>query len=255
VYRSGEAHIGRRVPLTLEAEDGASRSVFLDFIYQPIIDAGGQVSGIFVEGMDVTDHMHAEDRLQMLNDELKHRVKNTITVVSAIAGQTLRGADQRAELKTFNARLTAFGRAHDILTANSRARVSIGEVVHDALVPHRSENARFQVAGPALMLESQQALSLSLAIHELATNAFKYGALSDPEGHVDIAWDVDGETFRFVWQERGGPPVVPPARKGFGSQLLQRVLAADFAGKVDLRFEPAGVVCVLTAPQGKVAPA
>jgi two-component sensor histidine kinase len=255
VYRSGEAHIGRRVPLTLQADDGPANSVFVDFIYQPILDSRGDVTGIFVEGIDVTDHMHAEDRLRLLNDELKHRVKNTITVVSAIASQTLRGTDKSAEVKTFHARLSAFARAHDILTATSRTRAPIDEVVDDALVPHRAEDARFRVSGPALMLESQQALSLSLAIHELATNAFKYGALSNETGCVEIAWDVDdGDgAFRFQWRESGGPVVAPPARKGFGSQLLQRVLAADFAGKVDLRFEPEGLICVLTAPREKVS--
>lgn len=252
VYRSGEAHVGRRVPLTLQADGSGAKAVFLDFIYQPIVDAGGQVSGIFVEGMDVTEHMHAEDRLRLLNDELKHRVKNTITVVSAIAGLTLRGADKSAELKTFNARLSAFGRAHDILTASSRTRAPIGEIVNDALVPHRMDDTRFRVRGPDIMLGSQQALSLSLAIHELATNAFKYGALSNPDGSVDVAWDVD-DAFHFLWKESGGPRVEPPARKGFGSQLLQRVLAADFGGQVELRFEPSGLVCLLTAPREKVS--
>jgi two-component sensor histidine kinase len=196
--------------------------------------------------------------LRLINDELKHRVKNTISVVSAIASQTLRGKGQDAALDAFHARLMAFGRAHDILTATSRTTAPIGEVVNDALTPYRTGSGRFLLSGPDILLGSQQALSLSLAIHELATNAAKYGALSREGGHVDVVWRVDevrGEPyFQFLWEETGGPPVRPPEKTGFGSQLIKRVLAGDFGGRVELSYEPPGFVCLLSAPQAKCCP-
>lgn len=257
VFRSNTAYVGRRLPLTFEG-DGEPRTAFVDFVYQPITDAGGEVSGIFVVGTDVTDSVESENRLRLLNEELKHRVKNTLAVVSAIATQTLRGKDAEAELNNFNARLAAFGRAHDILTADNFTTAAIGEVVNQALAHHRTDGQRFHVSGPPVELGSQQALSLSLALHELATNAAKYGALSDRSGSVDITWSIDADReepeFRFVWQEKNGPIVVAPTRTGFGSQLIKAVLAADFHGKVELSFERDGLVCRLRAPLAKCCP-
>jgi two-component sensor histidine kinase len=258
VYQTGKAHVGRRVPLTLQASVGAeAKSLFVDFVYQPILEADGNVSGIFVEGLDVTDHVEAENRLHLLNGELKHRVKNTIAVISAIAGQTLRGKGKDADLDAFNARLVAFGRAHDILTSNNQTSAPIEDVVKDALMPHRTGADRIEFAGPHVMLGSQQAVSLSLAIHELATNAAKYGALSGDSGNVKIKWEQvggkDGE-FEFVWAEDRGPTVTKPEKSGFGSQLIRRVLAADFGGKVELSYEPSGFVCRLSAPMVRCCP-
>jgi two-component sensor histidine kinase len=258
VYQTGKAHVGRRVPLTLQAPVGAeAKSLFVDFVYQPILEADGGVSGIFVEGLDVTDNVEAENRLQLLNGELKHRVKNTIAVISAIAGQTLRGKGKDADLDTFNARLIAFGRAHDILTSTNQTTAPIEEVVKDALLPHRTGAERIGFTGPHIMLGSQQAVSLSLAIHELATNAAKYGALSGDVGKVDIKWDRIGgkdAEFEFVWAEHGGPPVTKPEKSGFGSRLIRRVLATDFGGTVELNYEPAGFVCRLSAPLARCCP-
>ena len=258
VYRTGEAYVGRRVPLSFAGDgDEKPKSTFVDFVYQPILDAAGEVSGIFVEGTDVTDHVNAERRLQLLNDELKHRVKNTIAVVSAIAAQTLRGKDVATDLDNFNARLVAFARAHDTLTGMNWTVAPIADVVKQALGPHDTRGERFRVSGPNIALGSQQAMSLSLAIHELATNAFKYGALSNLEGgSVDVLWRTDNDTgqFEFRWQERGGPHVERPTRTGFGSRLISQVLAADFKGKVELIYEPSGLLCLLKAPLTECCP-
>lgn len=261
VYRSGETHVGRRTPIRVQSvTGGALRELFLDFVYQPIVEANGAISGVFVEGVDVSDHVQAEEHLHLMNKELIHRVKNTLSMVSAIATQTFRerqtGRD--TELLAFQGRLAAFAKAHDTLTATTWATASIREVVKDALEPHKIPKERISVSGPEIILGSKQALSLSLAIHELATNATKYGALSSASGKVVISWqqDVDsgGPTFRFLWEESGGPKVVIPTKKGFGTQLITRALRADFGGSVRFEYAPNGVVCRLFGPMENLRP-
>lgn len=253
VLRSGEPFVGRQVPLTL-ANGPEARTVFVDFIYQPIFDADGTITGIFVEGADVTDHVRAQEHLQLINFELKHRVKNTLAMVSAIATQTLQSAERDPQLEAFRGRLEAFGRAHDILTAETWATAQLQDVVAAALESHN--DARISWTGPNITLGSKQALSLSLALHELATNAAKYGALSDADGRVDINWQVvvGGEhaRFEFEWREHGGPVVASPTRHGFGSRLIQRVLAADFGADPELRFDADGFVFSLATTTDKL---
>ena len=224
------------MPLTFE-DGGEPRTAFIDFVYQPIADARGEVSGIFVVGTDVTDSVESENRLRLLNEELKHRVKNTIAVVSAIATQTLRGKGDEAELNNFNARLMAFGRAHDILTASNFTTAAIGEVVNQALDHHRTDGQRFHVSGPPIELGiAASAGAVSGAFtnsRPMLPNTERFRTRS---GSVDIAWSIDEEReepeFQFVWQEKNGPAVLTPTRSGFGSQLIKSVLAADFHGKV-----------------------
>ena len=252
VYRTGEPHIGKAVPLALQVTEGVSKDVFVDFIYQPIRGADDEIVGIFVEGVDVTDHIEAERNLRLINLELTHRVKNTLAIVSAIASQTLRSGPNERALGAFQERLRAFGTAHDILTAANRADVSIRQIVEGALGAHIVDSSRFSISGPEILLGSKQSLSLALALNELATNAIRYGALSNGAGQVHVAWNEDARSgeamFRFSWREADGPPVSPPARRGFGSQLVERGLAADFKGEVEIAYKHTGLVCTLTAP-------
>ncbi len=188
-------------------------------------------------------------RLQdLLSRELQHRLKNTLAMVQAIAGQTFRGAILPRLTQAFTARLIALGQAQDVLTWSSWSAAPIREVVEGALAAHRTGQGRFAVDGPDLRLGAQPALALSLAIHALATNAAKYGALRAEGGRVTVSWQIDRERFRLLWRESGGPPVVPPRTKGFGSRLIERNLAMEFQGRVDLDFAPAGVTCELVAP-------
>jgi two-component sensor histidine kinase len=250
---SGEPYVGRRVPLTLGGGSNA-KTIFVDFVYQPIFEENGEVSGVFVEGAEVTDHVEAQEHLQLINFELKHRVKNTLAVVSAIASQTLQPGGSDARLTAFRHRLAAFGRAHDILTTETWATAQINDVVAAALEPHHDDRVGWH--GPKLTLGSRQALSLSLALHELATNATKYGALSLPGGWVDISWDVvptaEERCLEFEWRESGGPIVVQPIGKGFGSRLIERVVAADFGSEPELSFSPDGIYFRLLAPLDKL---
>jgi two-component sensor histidine kinase len=250
VYATGEAYVGRRVPIDLRpTPDAPPRRHYLDFIYQALRDAEGRIDGIFVEGQDVTDHALAEDRLRLVNDELRHRVKNTLAMIGAIANQTLREATEPAALAAFNSRLTAFASAHDALTGDLIATGQVADVIGRALMPHiGTEN--YRMSGSIVEIGSKQALSLALAVHELATNAAKYGATSVETGRVDVRWWIDPEadSFHLTWQETGGPAVSPPAKRGFGSRILTGALAAEFDGKVESRYEETGLVFVLTAP-------
>jgi len=253
VYRTGEAHVASRAPIDFATEGGGLRRHHLDFVYQPIIDDDGEISGIFVQGVDVTAHHEAEANLRLINAELQHRVKNTLAVVNGIARQSLRDASGDA-LGAFQARIAAFGRAHDALSQQTWATATVRATVSSALEAFESQGGRFEIDGPDVLLGSRQSLSLSMAVHELATNAVKYGALGEPGGVVCIRWLIEGDRFVWEWQERGGPPVREPARVGYGSQLVKRVLAADFNGAVEVRFDAAGARYRLEAPLDAIHP-
>ena len=200
--------------------------------------------------------VRAEEQQQLLNRELSHRMKNTLAMVQAIATQTLRGAsDIEAAKEVLAARLIALGKAHDILMTGEgeSQEADIRSVVENALDLHDDPGQRrFVLHGPMVPCGSRAALSLALMVHELATNAAKYGALSTPGGHVTLSWRVDGsdgdEMVHLTWREEGGPPVVAPTRRGFGSRLIERGLAGAVGGHVELRYEPEGVCCTLSAP-------
>jgi two-component sensor histidine kinase len=246
--RGSTWNVDHLVPVT---RHGRREDVWWTYSYAPI-DLDGKVGGVLVVCNDVTSEHRAREALDLVNHELQHRVKNTLAVLSAVAAQTFRDTSAKAALDVYQGRLAAFGRAHDLLTASSWVEAPLHDVVQTALAPYRSGEGRFVVSGPSTIVRSRQGLSLSLAIHELATNAIKYGALSVPAGRILITWggvDVDGEPqFAFTWQETGGPVVSPPSNTGFGSRLITRVLKDDFNGSVELSYPPAGLVCRLTTP-------
>ncbi|MER2198073.1 PAS domain-containing protein [Methylobacterium brachiatum] len=192
--------------------------------------------------------VEAEEQQRILNQELSHRLKNTLTLVQSIASQTLRNAETIPEAReALAARLIALGKSHDILLNGRTDSAAIGAVIEGALALHQDRQGRFRVSGPDLRIGPSAALSLSLMLHELATNATKYGALSRPAGHVDLIWAVHGTgpeaEFQMIWAEHDGPPVSPPTRTGFGSRLIQRGLAG---GTVEMRYPTEGVICTLT---------
>ena len=199
---------------------------------------------------DITKLKVAEEHQALLINELNHRVKNTLTAVQAIAHQTLRkDGDVQVMRDALDARLTSMARAHDLLTAQKWSGADLGEVVARAIEPFSP--GRFHVSGPPLFLSSKQALAISMALHELATNAAKYGALSVPAGRVGIIWSVGGSmeglTLTFTWKEYGKAPAQPPKRRGFGSKLLELGVARELGGTARLQFGPAGVSWEATA--------
>ena len=219
-----------------------------------IRDPDGRPVRVIGVTYDISDRKAAEEQQRLLMQELAHRVKNTLAMTQAIATQTLRNAGSLEEMReTFGSRLLALARAHDLLIKGNWTSMSIRSLVAGALEPHDDGlPGRFTIDGPDLDLGAQAALGLALALHELGTNAAKYGALSVPEGRVAIAWAVRGSgtdaRFRFRWVEQGGPAVATPSRSGFGSRLIQRGLAASFGGDVRLAFRAAGLALELDAP-------
>lgn len=202
---------------------------------------------------DRTAQREAELQRDDLMRELSHRMKNQLAMVQAIASQTFRTAKTLEEgREAISARLAALARAQDILTSTHWNAAEISLIVDEALRPHRSGEGRITASGPALQLSSDQGLGLSLVIHELATNAVKYGSLSVEEGSVAIDWDLSAEgVFSFHWQESGGPIVEIPTRTGFGSRLIERIVAPYFDGTGKLHFEPAGVRFELVGTLGQ----
>jgi PAS domain S-box-containing protein len=210
-------------------------------------DDGGPLE-LHVVGPDVTERKRAEEQQRLLINELNHRVKNTLAIVQSIGGQTLRDGGASPKVRqAFESRLSALAAAHDVLTRESWNPVSILEIVNNAVAPFCTGD-RCSVEGPNLRLRPQTAVSLALALHELATNASKYGALSTNHGRVEVRWEKRQDRLKLLWSERGGPVVQEPTRRGFGSRMIERAFAAEVQGSVSLRFDPAGVSCEVDAP-------
>ncbi|MDW6022527.1 PAS domain S-box protein [Mesorhizobium sp. BAC0120] len=214
----------------------------------PIRDEHDRIIGASKIARDITERKEAERLQRVLMGELKHRVKNVLATVQAIARQTF-GNDNKEAREAFDARLLSMSRAHDLLTRDSWDGAELSAVVTEAIAPYQREH--FEVSGPEVRLPPRVALALSLALHELGTNAGKYGALSVPTGKVTVSWRISpapSPHLELRWQEQGGPTVVPPTRRGFGSRLIERVLAMELNGKVQIAYPPAGVVCDVSAP-------
>lgn len=222
----------------------------------PLHDRKGKFLRWIGTNTDIHDQKDAQARQQILTHEMEHRIKNILAMVQALANQTFRDVDIETGRDVFNERLRALGTAHDLLTKTRWTEASMIPVIDATLEPLPRE--RISLDGPDLMLSPNMALSMALAVNELGTNAIKYGALSVPEGKVDIVWalEKDGSDDVLVWRwtESGGPPVSPPTRRGFGSFLISRVLATDFGGTVNIEYAPDGVRAELRAPFSPAAP-
>jgi PAS domain S-box-containing protein len=214
----------------------------------PRRDAEGRIILWYGTTEDIHERKVAEEHQRLLINELNHRVKNTLASVQAIAFQTLKGDVPLAEARArFEARLMALSSAHNLLTEENWGGASLERVVTEATEHLAAEQGRFSISGEPLRLAPRAALALAMALHELGTNAAKYGALTAEGGRVAIAWTVEGDRLRLEWRESGGPPVGPPRRRGFGSRLIERGLAADLGGRAALHFETTGLRCEIEA--------
>ncbi|WP_334163623.1 CHASE domain-containing protein [Phenylobacterium sp.] len=203
--------------------------------------------------VEVAARRESEQQRELLVGELNHRVKNTLATVQSIAAQTLReGKSLAATRESFESRLLALSETHNLLTRDHWRGAGLRELVEVELAPYAGARNRIDVTGEEVWLAPDTALALGMALHELATNALKYGALSGEEGRVEIAWTLrqqDGSDWlKLVWEERGGPPVTPPSRRGFGSRLIETGLRRQLRGHVDLAFRPQGVCCTIDLP-------
>jgi two-component sensor histidine kinase len=194
-----------------------------------------------------------EEVQRLLLTELNHRVKNTLAIVQSVAAQTFREtSDPNEARRKFDDRLIAIGRTHALLSDEQWAAAFVHDVVRNVFQPHLPEgSARLKISGPEIRIEARCAMMLSLALHELATNAAKYGALSNATGHITVAWqraDPEGRTVRLTWTESGGPPVRQTEHRGFGSRLIEEAFPRQFGSRVELALNPTGVCCTLEFP-------
>lgn len=218
----------------------------------PMRDQDGNVVGVVGVTSDVTEQNRAQRRLRLMIDELNHRVKNTLAIVQGIAYQTFRQEGIAAEARqAFDERLAALGKAHGLLTRESWESADLAELAGETCAPHVDDARRITMTGPPLRLAPKTAVTIAMALHELCTNAAKYGALSTDTGSVTLSWSIErgaGERLHLRWQESGGPTVVAPTRRGFGSRMIERALSTELQGAARLDFRPEGLVCVIDAP-------
>jgi len=248
---AGEATYIEDFPLVIN-RSGTPEEANFTFCYSPVRDETGAVRGMLDTVVETTGKVRAERAALIRNRELVHRSRNAYALVSALVSQTHRHSRSLDEAQAkLQLRLASLNRAQDILARESAPEAMVGAVVDRTLDPFRSEPGAISFSGPEVWIGSDRVTALALALHEMATNASKYGALSVPEGRVDIAWHLDraagGPLFRFDWRESGGPLVVPSDRRGFGSFLVTQALPQEFGGDVALDHLPAGVTLRLTA--------
>jgi two-component sensor histidine kinase len=243
----------RSIEILVERPDG-TRVPVLTFP-TPLRDKEGHVVGGVNMLIDVSQQKDAAEHQLILINELNHRVKNTLAIVQAVASQSFKDASSTTEARdAFDGRLKALSGAHDILTNENWKGASLVSIVTRAVAAYHSKNDdRFVVRGPELRITPKAALALAMVLYELATNAVKYGALSNDTGRLTIEWTVDfankaAPVLRLRWSEEGGPPVKAPKRRGFGSRLIERSLAHDLGGEARLEFPVSGVVCMIAVP-------
>ena len=244
----------RHEPYETEArvQNAAGEWRWMRIICRPRHDHDGRFVGYVGMGMDVTESREAEARQRLLMNELNHRVKNTLATVQSIAQQTIRqGVDAKVARETFVDRLLALSAAHNVLTRENWVGADLMEIVVQSMrIYDQPQAPRIKIRGPNVRLGPQVAVGLAMALHELATNAVKYGALSVPGGRVWLAWRLAPHNAAVVlrWRERGGPTVEAPRRSGFGARLLTEGLAVELGCPAELAYRPRGLVCTFRAP-------
>ena len=247
VYRSGEAFVGKQMRVEFARHPGQPPDeVFINFVFQPIFGDDGRVVGIFIDGNDVTDHVRAERSQALLVRELHHRVRNTLATVQGVMNSTARTAETIEDYQwAFSGRISSLARTHSLLTEEIQQFVSFPHLLKQEVgVYADGVTDRVVLEGPDVELPSQLAVPLGMTIHELTTNAFKHGALSTPNGRVTVRWTVvpakDKRVLTCHWIEAEGPQVVQPAKHGFGSMILTRVLSQQIGAKVLASYAPEG---------------
>ncbi|HEX2117348.1 MAG TPA: PAS domain S-box protein [Alphaproteobacteria bacterium] len=244
-------HVPFRLEYRLRRHDGDYRWAIDAAV--PRFGEAGEFLGYIGSVIDITERKQAEEQRELLINELNHRVKNTLASVQSIAMQTMRNTATSPDFQdAFVSRLVALSRAHDLLTRSSWQSAELDDIVRQTLEPYGLESGRLCISGPSMRLKPSAAVTLSMALHELTTNASKYGALSNSHGRISVEWSLDGlqanRVLAIAWSERDGPRVAPPQRRGFGSRLIERGIAQELDGGVALEFDEAGVRCRIRLP-------
>ena len=218
----------------------------------PLLDLDGRPQGFLNILRDRTDVRAEMERRELFMAEMNHRIKNTFSAVQAVAALTRRHAPSVAAFQeAFDARLMVLARSHEVLIQSDWDEAPLWQVMERALEPYGGQPCRITLDGAPIMLPASLVVSVSLVFHELATNAVKHGALSEPDGKVDVAWTITptrkaARRLDIKWRERGGPIVQPPGSRGFGSQLLERGIPSG--GTVQQHYQPEGLECHITLP-------
>ncbi|WP_246160073.1 sensor histidine kinase [Aureimonas fodinaquatilis] len=241
---NGQSTFIENFPLTIN-RNGSSEQAYFTFSYSPVISAEGEILGMMDTVVETTLAVQAQQRAEILNRELTHRMRNMLTLVGSIASQTLRSGGTPQELETaFSQRLQALASVQDMLKTGHATEADVHSIIASAVAPHAIAEGRINTEGPNLHLLEPQALALSLALNELITNAIKYGSLSNDTGTISIRWnkEIPGDNgFYLHWQETGGPLVTQPIKAGFGSRLIQRHVASAFGGSAQVTYEAGGL--------------
>lgn len=248
----GEANSLEKLVFAIERPNGGYQDAWWTCQQQPVIDADGAVIGVMQHTRDVSAEVAADRMRDVISLEYDHRVRNLLAKVSAIARRTARSAETMQQfIADFDPRILAMARAHELLVHGGWERLGLAELVAGELNPYatQSEN-QLRIAGPNAALSSHVAQALGMALHELATNAAKYGAFSRAGGHLDVIWSVDATNggLHLVWSETGMTGIAVPKPTGFGSTIIDRVLPAETGGSVTREFTPSGLVCTIEIP-------
>jgi PAS domain S-box-containing protein len=229
-----------------------------DLHVEPLRNEAGEIVGLTCASIDVTERKEGEAHLRLLLRELTHRSKNLLAVIQAMARQTARHAGSiEGFLTHFSARLQALAASHDLLVRESWHGASLDDLIRSQLGGYIERDAgQVAIEGPAVALKPEAAQNLGLALHELAINAARFGALSVPDGHVSITWQqrerAGGRAIELDWREQRGPKVKTRRKRGFGSLVIERNLARVLDAEVNLEFNPDGLRCHIVIPAGQV---
>jgi PAS domain S-box-containing protein len=241
----------KRTEVVIESDHGPR---CYDLHIEPLSNESGGVVGLTCAAVDITERKESESHLRLLMRELTHRSKNLLAVIQAMARQTARHAGStEAFLNQFAARLQALAASHDLLVRESWYGASLRELVQSQLTAYiGSAEEQVAIDGPPAALKPEAAQNLGLALHELAVNAAKFGALSVPNGRVSITWTLQNHTLALEWHEQCGPKVKIRRKRGFGSMVIERNLSRALDAKVDMAFEPDGLLCRIVIPASQI---
>ena len=258
VFEKGDPAARRSAKVVFQSVDGDPDERFLDAVFQPVRDDGGDITHIFVQGSDVTERVRGERHQMLLIAELNHRVKNSLASVQSIVAQTMRATPSIAHARSaITSRIMALSRAHDVLTQERWTGADLRVIIEAMLQPSEQQaRGRLEISGPKVRLTTRAALSLSFALNELAINAATHGSLSNDVGSVRVSWTVSGAdddaNLHLIWCENGGPVPDLPGIAGFGNRVILRAMPSELGGDASATYDTPGLVFNLTLPLANI---